>query len=140
MHAQQHFWPQQLGIGLYTGERHIRWIALSIFWTTVAWARLFPDSRLSNRWSTEALNNAWTKLFSWCTANRWNWIRFDHNKKKLHKKPAWCSFETNSRLFIIFLDLNSIFQVWKIAGQISRLFQEFNTLHETLLRAQPCSL
>ena len=35
-----------------------------------------------------------------------------------------------SRLFIIFPDYISIFQVWKITGQISRVFQEFKTLYE----------
>ena len=32
---------------------------------------LFPDSRLSNRWSIETLKNDETLLFSWYTANIW---------------------------------------------------------------------
>ena len=46
-------------------------------------------------------------------------------KKKLK------TFNHFSRLYLHFL---GYFQVWKIAGQISRLFQEFKTLHEPYLR------
>ena len=91
-------------------------------------------SRISNRWSMETLNNAGTKIFSWCTANiRTNKI-WPKRKKKSHKKPGCCSLKKNSRLFIIFPDLISIFQTFssseKTVGQISRLFQEFKTLYE----------
>ena len=41
------------------------------------------------------------------------------------------------RLFTIFQTLSpfpDFFQVWKIAGQITRLFQEFTTLYEPCIR------
>ena len=66
-----------------------------------------------------------------------DWIRFDQNgqhftskalvvalKKKINKLQTFYHF---SRLNLHFPDF---FQVWKIAGQISRLFQEFKTLYE----------
>ena len=61
-----------------------------------------------------------------------DWIRFDKNNKKIHLKSN-CCFENNqdflpcSRLYLYFQDF---FQVWKIAGQILGLFQEFKTLYE----------
>ena len=38
-----------------------------------------------------------------------------------------CSFEKKLKTFYYFPDF---FQLWKVAGQISRLFQEFMTLYE----------
>ena len=93
-------------------------------------SRLFLDSRLSNRWSIETF--AGTKLFCWCPASYgWHWIRFDQNKKKNSKKKYIKTFHYFSRLYLYFPDF---FQVWKIAGQIWRHFQEFKT------RYKPCQL
>ena len=62
-----------------------------------------------------------------------DWIRFDKNNKKFHLKSNCCfenaqDFLPCSRLYLYFQDF---FQVWKFAGQILRLFQEFKTLYET---------
>ena len=56
-----------------------------------------------------------------------------------HKKNLTCyalvvACKKNTQLFTTFsrhLYFADFFQVWKIAGQISRLFQEFKTLYET---------
>ena len=89
---------------------------------------LFSDSRLSNRWVMETLKNAGA-----LQTYGQDWIRFDPNEKKNHLESTCCSFEkkTMSRLFIIFSKLYpyfpDFFQAWKVAGEISRLFQEFKT-------------
>ena len=64
--------------------------------------------------------------------NGQDWIRFDQNEYlKDTSKALVVGLKKKSRLFTIFPDFISIFQtffqVWKIAGQISRLFQEFKT-------------
>ena len=58
-----------------------------------------------------------------------DWIRLDKNNKKIHLKSNSCFENTQDflpcpRLYLCFQDF---LQVWKIAGQISRLFQEFKT-------------
>ena len=68
---------------------------------------------------------------------RRDWIRFDQHEKHFTSKALAVAFKTNkknlrkfyhfSRLYFHFPDF---FQVWKIAGQISKLFQEFKTLYE----------
>ena len=65
-----------------------------------------------------------------------DWIRLTKMKKNsLIKNLLLALKKKNSSLFTIFPDFLSIFQnflqVWKIAGQISRLFfQEFKALYE----------
>ena len=51
---------------------------------------------------------------------------------KTKKNPLYsnCSFQ-KKKLKTFCLYFPDFFQVWKIAGQISRLFQEFKTLYET---------
>ena len=50
--------------------------------------------------------------------------------KKIPLRKHLLYQKKKSRLFIIFPDYISIFHVWKITGQISRVFQEFKTLYE----------
>ena len=81
----------------------------------------FPDSRLSNRWSTDTLKTEQQNFFhDVLETYGQDWIRFDQNKK--------------NQDFAIFsrpnLQCQAFFRVWKIAGQILRFFREFKTLHE----------
>ena len=100
---------------------------------------LSPDSRLSNRWAIETLKKAGTKLYQRCAANVHVQARLNmiwRAGKKFHSQSTCCSFQKN--LFTIFfsglfLSFSDFFQVWKIAGQISSLFQEFKTLYEPFL-------
>ena len=82
---------------------------------------LFPDSKLSNRWKTKL-------VFTMQTYGR-DWIRFDQNDKRKNKTliNTCCSFEKKLKTFYHFsrfcLCFPDVFQIWKIAGQFSRLFQ-----------------
>ena len=63
------------------------------------------------------------------------------NRKKVSLVSTCCSFKKKftifSRLYLYFPDF---FQVQKIAGQISRLFQEFKTLYRPCLSSFKISL
>ena len=63
-----------------------------------------------------------------------DWIRFDQNKIKFPLQTTCCTYENKLKTFHHFsrLCLHSpdFFQVWKIAGQISMLSQEFKTKYE----------
>ena len=95
---------------------------------------LFPDSKLSIRWSID-LEKAGTKRFPWCTPNlppKLNKIWLKQTKKTsgalvAFKKKKLKTLYHFSRLYLYFTDF---FRIWKIAGQISRLFKEFKTLYE----------
>ena len=74
------------------------------------------------------------KAFAWCAAN----IPARLNKilpkgKEFTSKTLVVTLKKNSRLYHfsrLYLYFSDFFQVWKVAGQISRLFQEFKTLYE----------
>ena len=81
----------------------------------------------------QTLKNAGTKIFHDAVKTYGlDWIRFDQNEKKITYKALVVGLKKKkkSRLFNIFPDF---FQVWKIAGQTSRLFQEFKTPYEPLM-------
>ena len=63
-----------------------------------------------------------------------DWIRFDQKKIKLPLQTTCCTYENKLKTFHHFsrLRLHSpdFFQVWKIAGQISMLSQEFKTMYK----------
>ena len=68
---------------------------------------------------------------------RRDWIRFDQHETHFTSKARAVAFKTNKKNLKIFYHFSRLyfhfpdfFQVWKIAGQISRLFQEFKTLYE----------
>ena len=57
----------------------------------------------------------------------WDWVGFDYGKNKINHLLSTCNSGKKTRLFIIF---PNFFHIWKIALQISTLFQEFKTLYE----------
>ena len=92
-------------------------------------SRLFPDSSLSNRWSIETLKKCRNKAFS---MRCWrDLIRFDQQEKNFTCE-ALLFQKKKKRIFTLFSNLYfpDFFQVWKIAGQIPRLSQEFKTLYK----------
>ena len=96
-------------------------------------SRLHPDvfaknMSLSNRWSTENLKKRRKKAFS-MTCRR-DWIRFDKHEKLVKDMLYLSKKEDFYHFFKTFPLFSSIFHVWKIAGQILRLFQQFKTLKE----------
>ena len=95
-------------------------------------SRLFPDSRLSNRWSIETLKKCRNKAFS-MTCRR-DLIRFDQQEKNFTCEALLFQKKKKEKkiIFTLFPNLYfpAFFQVWKIAGQIPRLFQEFKTLYK----------
>ena len=65
---------------------------------------------------------------------KFEWIRFEQNKENFISKALVVALKKKlktynhfSRLYLHFPDF---FQVWKIAGQTSWLFQKFKTLYE----------
>jgi len=62
--------------------------------------------------------------------------KFDQNETKFTYKALVEAWEKNSRFFTIFSKLYlyfpESFQVWKIAGQISRLFSKIQDSVQTL--------
>lgn len=90
----------------------------------------FPGSRSSNRWSIETSKNAGAKSFFMmcCKRYRRDWIRiYQNEKKKTFIKHLLWLWKKRQDFFTIFPDF---FQVWKTAGQISNLFQDFKILYE----------
>ena len=104
----------------------------------------FGTQGYQNRWAlTETLKKVGTKLYKWCTANiqvRLNTI-WPRQQEKNFIGEALVAFKKLftifSRLYLYFRDF---FQVWRIAGQISRLFQEFKSLYEPCLSSFKISL
>ena len=89
---------------------------------------IFPDSRLSNRWSKETCKNAGPiNTFSWCSANIWvklnkiwpKWKKFTFKALVVALKKKLKTFYLFSRLYLHSPDF---FQVWKTTGEISSLF------------------
>ena len=84
----------------------------------------FPDSRLSNRWSTDTLKTQQQSFFHDVLET------YGHG---MGLNKIWPK-QKESRLLAIFsrpnLHFRAFFRVWKIAVQISRFFREFKTLHE----------
>ena len=60
---------------------------------------------------------------------RLDWIRFDQNDDNFTYKALAVAFK--KAFFQIYLHFPDFLQVWKIVGQMSRLFQDFKTLYET---------
>ena len=86
---------------------------------------LFPDSRLSNRWSIQTLKTE-TKLFSQCKGNlqaRWDKIWPKQNKKNY--EVLVIALKTNLRLLTIFPDFLSIFQTCSRLEKLLGKFQDF---------------
>ena len=64
------------------------------------------------------------------------WELTTGKKITLHLLSRCCSFAKKKKTLLkyyfcaLFLYFQDFYQVWKIAGQISRLFQEFKTLFQ----------
>ena len=91
------------------------------FSTTTIFFRLKVIKYMYCMWST----NAGTKLFPWRVGKI-------ENTKKFHLWSTCCSFQ-KTQDFLPFFQVPDFFQVWKIAGPISRIFQELKTLYEPWL-------
>ena len=114
------------------------WSLWGSYWFLDPKFKTFPDffffqtQGYQNRWSKESLNNAVTKLFSWCTAKvRLRLKKISPKRKKKRIKPAGCSFEKNSRLFTFFPDwslFSRLFPVLENAGQIN--FKTFSRIQD----------
>ena len=101
---------------------------------------IFPDSRLSNRWSKETCKNAGTiNAFSWCSANIW---------VKLNKIwPKWKKFTFKALVVALKKKLKTFYLFFQTLSPFSRLFpglenywgnfksfsQEFKILYEPCL-------
>ena len=103
--------------------------------TIISFSRLKVIKQVSNRDLKKSRNKALSTMR--CKRTCTGKIEYDLTSRKkislakhllqLSKKPFYNFF---SGLFLSFSDF---FQVWKIAGQISSLFQEFKTLYEPFL-------
>ena len=97
---------------------------------------IFPDSRLSNRGTTNLKKYRTNVFFLRCTGNVR--ARFDQKKKKIHLLSTCVTLGKKLKTFYYFprlyLYFPDFFQVWEIAGQIWNLFQGFKTLYE------PCKM
>ena len=113
---------------------------------------IFPDSRLSNRWSIETFEKMQEPSFFHgalqtycnhgamgtkknyetshsaikCPSHGRDWIE---HREKIHWSSTFCSYKKTSRLWIIFLDFISIFKTFSGSWK-SRLFHKFMTPHE----------
>ena len=89
---------------------------------------IFPDSRLSNRWSKETCKNAGTiNAFSWCSANIWVKLNKIWPKwKKFTFKTLVVALKIKTQDFLPFFpDFISIFQTFSRSGKLLGKFQVF---------------
>ena len=104
-------------------------------------SRLFPKQyfffrlKVIKQVINRDLKNTGTKLFSWVQV-RLNKIQ--PKQKIFTHKALVVAYKKNFFPFFSTLPLlPDFFQVWKIAGQISRLFQKLKTLYEPCMPAEP---
>ena len=127
--------PQWLECQWHRSQYRIR----TDFW--IQNSSLLPDNNFffqtKVRWSTKILRMQDQSFFH-CTLQTYGLVWMNNIRAKRNKftskalvvtlkKKLTCIINHFSRLFLHFPDF---FQVWKIAGQISWLFQKFKTLYE----------